>query len=80
MTVGVAGTERRNGIEVEQALERIGITIVLVGQAIVRVRHGRARRGLARAGMRKDCSARRAPSGFRRRDAEQQDHSERDPC
>jgi hypothetical protein len=33
---------------------RIGISIVRIGQAIVRVRHGGARRGLVDAGARRD--------------------------
>jgi len=82
MAVGVTWAVRRQGIEVEQATVRIGIAIVGVGQAIVRVRHGRARRRrLVDAGMRRLAVRAARPSVFCRRErspTQQQGRSDRD--
>jgi hypothetical protein len=47
-----------------RAFERIGITIVRVRQATVRVRHGRVRRALVHAGMGNDRCAAGLPRVF----------------
>jgi hypothetical protein len=47
---------------------RIGIAIVGIGQAIVGVRHGRARHGLVDAGMEKLAMRAGSPSAFCRRE------------